>query len=90
MSLEELSSRIKSNIPGPVSKAGYAIRPESFKTVVYNGQLLPTFLFKHKAPPQSFPEFLLRNHIGNVFEELESGMGVVIPSNNSFAKHPNA
>lgn len=90
MSLAELSSRIKSNIPGPVSESGYAIRPESFKTIVYDGQLLPAFLFKHKAPPQSFPDFLLYNHIGNVFQELEPGMGVVIPSSNSFAKHPDA
>ena len=89
MSLAELSTRVKSNIPGPVSDSGYAIRPESFKTVVYDGQLLPSFLFRHNAPPQSFPDFLIYNHIGNVFEELEAGMGVVIPAKDAFAKHPD-
>lgn len=90
MSLNELGTRITSLIPGPVSTYGYVVRPEYTKAVVYDGQLLPAFLLKHKAEPQSFPQFLLFNRIGNVFEELESGIGVVIPSTNTFAKHPDA
>jgi len=90
--MEELNTRIHSKVPGPVSDYGYMIRPAIAKTVTYNGQFLPAFLYKHNVDPSLYPQLLLMNQIGSVFKDLEPGMTIQLPPSNDdvFLKHPDA
>lgn len=88
--MQELSERIQSNVPGPVSKYGYSIRPENRRVVIYDGQFLPPFLMKEGADHRLSRQFLLENQIGSPFEELEAGIVVKLPASNPFLKHPDA
>jgi hypothetical protein len=88
MSLDTLSQR--SAIPSSVSTYGYAKHPSTQKRTIYTGQTLPRFLKDQGADPNSYRDFLKLSKIGSVFDELTSGREVVIPQQNTFARHPEA
>ena len=88
--MQELNSRIQSNIPGPVSDYGRSL-PQQIerKYAIYDGQPITAFLWSHGLPSFGIREFLKANEIGSAFSDLEDGDRVVLESQSTFTQHPD-
>jgi len=88
---ESLSKRIYST---PVVTFGAAVdRGEPVVSKVYDGTLLPSFLHENGGDYTKYPQFLVQNRIGSVFDDLEEGQQVVVSQgkmSSQFSRHPEA
>lgn len=58
---------------------------------IYDDTMLPAFLLKNRADPTIYPDILILNRIGSVFDELVPGTPLIIPQTiNTFSQNPYA
>jgi len=68
----------QSKIPSPVSFYGYPLSNSEISPATYDGTPLPFFMGRRGANPKQYREFLRRNQIGRVFDDLEPGRRVYL------------
>lgn len=78
MSLLDIATQSK--IPSPVAFYGYPLSNSEINPVAYDGTPLPFFMGRRGANPAKYREFLRRNQIGRVFNDLEPGRLVYLES----------
>jgi|GEM_PF-2171277 hypothetical protein len=60
---------------------------------IYDGTLLPSFIHENGGDYKQYPQFLVDNRIGSVFDDLEEGQQVVVgqgKSSDQFSQHSEA
>ncbi len=60
---------------------------------IYDGTLLTSFIHENGGDYTQYPQFLVQNRIGSVFDDLEEGLQVVVSqekASNQFSRHPEA
>ena len=90
-SWESLSRRMYST---PVVTYGAPVdQGEPVVKAVYDGTLLTSFIHENGGDYTQYPQFLVQNRVGSVFEDLEEGQQVVVSqgkASNQFSQHPEA
>jgi hypothetical protein len=88
---ESLSKRMYST---PVVTFGTPVDQGTPVTkAVYDGTLLPSFLHENGGDYTEYPQFLVQNRIGSVFDDLEEGQQVVVSQgkiSDQFSRHSEA
>ncbi len=88
---ESLSRRIYST---PVVTYGAPVdQGTPVVKAIYDGTLLTSFIHENGGDYTQYPQFLVQNRIGSVFDDLEEGLEVVVSqekASNQFSQHPEA
>lgn len=86
MSLSDVESRLS-----PPAVYGQDLPRKTGKKSVYDNTLIPYFIMENGGEPRDIRDFLTKNRIGSVFDDMSPGMELKVEpmlSINHFSRHP--